>query len=239
MAIALVGIVPRHERRIRLLFSGSLAAGAFTSTAYYAVTCTNSVGTDPVVSAAIQIVGSVTAVDIALASDLAQGGAYSVTCTAVPGSDASTFTGSQSFYFGQSTLRPDSEPARSDVSDLVYGVDLIWDGRDFIEGADGDLATVSGLANAQAAIQRRIRGSGLPWAPDYGPNLDSYVDGPALGQGTARGAIIQQILRDDRVTSAKASVRTDETDPTKVYFDITVKMLGDKRPVTFTHSTSG
>lgn len=238
MTIALLGIVPRHERRVRLLFSGTLAAGAFTSTTYYSVACTNSLGGNPSVSAAIQIAGNGSSVDLALARDLAQSGTYLVTCTAVPGADASTFTGTQSFYFGQSQLRPNSEPARSDVSDLVYGVDLIWDGRDFVESADGDLAVISGLENAQAAIQRRLRGSGLPWSPGYGPRLDSFVDGPAVGQGTARGAIVNQLLLDDRVTSAKATVRTDETDPAKVYFDITVKLLGDKKPTSFTHSTS-
>lgn len=239
MAIPLLSVVARHERRVRLVFAGALAAGAFTSTSYYAIACTNARGGDPTVSAAVAVSGDGSVVDLALGLDLVEGGTYTVTCTSVPGADASTFSGSQTFFFGTAAPRASVEPETRDLDALLFGVDLVWTGLDYLETADGDLATLEGLPNAQSAIQRRVYGSPLPWAPDYSARLDEYVDAPAVTAETARGRILTQVRRDDRVKTADVTVRTDEDAPADVYFDVDVVLIGNRRPGPFTRSVRG
>lgn len=234
MALHLIAITPRHERRVRLSFSAPLAAGAF-ATGPYGLTCTNAAGVSPGLSAVLYVAGDTQQVELALAADLVSGGVYQLACTAVPAADASTFTGSQAFTFTtpQWTARPNVEPETQDVDALLFGTDLVWSGDDFAEAADGDLASVSGMPNAQLAVQRRVLGDPLPWAPDYSPRLHEMVDAPAASAVTARGRILAQVRQDDRVRSVDVTIRQDETTPSDVYADVDVVLIGNRRPGTF------
>lgn len=237
MSIALAQVQVRTERRIRLTFTGALAGGAYVP-GLYALTCTDTNGAAPNVVAALQISGGATnAVELAVDSDLAQGQHYAVVCTNVPGADSSFFTGSAGIYWGPVvTSIPNSESTTDDASVLVFGRDLVFSGVDYVEDATGDLMTVSGLANVQGAVMRRINGYGLPWDPTYGPKLYDYVDGPAPVVRTARGTILQQALADDRVKSCAVDFAQDPTQPNAAYFNIQVTLLDDRKLPSFPHA---
>lgn len=231
MAIELIGIVPKHERRLRLVFSNTLAAGAFgtgPSPAYYVVENQDGLGPSPDISAAIIVAGAGNNVELALSADLAEGALYRVTAIGVPAVDLSTSTSAsdQVFRFGIPTARANVEPKASDYELLLYGRDLVHNGVDYLEGVDGDLATTDGRANAQTAISRRLNGSPLAWAPDYSPRARQYVDAPLPSIGTLRTRLERQALRDDRVSSVSATLVLDEETPTDSYFEVRPVLRG-------------
>src|ERR1019366_5884757 len=57
MALALNAVYVVHERRIRRVFSGALAAGAFTTLSCYTILDTDGSGVSPTINAAFTIVG--------------------------------------------------------------------------------------------------------------------------------------------------------------------------------------
>src|SRR6185369_9525815 len=88
--LSLLSLEPRSLRRIRLVFSKTLAAAAFTSTSYYSVTSVDSSGASPGVVAALAVPDSPYVAELAVSLDLAPGGIYTVATNGVPAMDAST-----------------------------------------------------------------------------------------------------------------------------------------------------
>jgi hypothetical protein len=225
MAINLLNTVPRHERRLRLLFDNTPAAGAFTSTAWYTVTSQDNLGTSPPVNGAIAIIGSPNAVDLALGADLVGGGLYLVAVAGMPCIDSTTCTGSMLFRFGHDLRKQNQEVPSDDYASLLYGVDLVWSQVDFVETTDGDLAVISGLANAQQAIRNRAFGAGLLWDRTWGAYARQYVDGTPGSMPNLKGDLVGQALADDRVKQADAQLSFDPNNP-YAYFDLNATLIG-------------
>lgn len=223
MAIQLGTTIPRHERRLRLVFSGALAAGAY-SASLYALESLDALGGAPTVSGVVAVAGATNQLELALGVALVAGGLYRLTCTAVPGADASTFTGTHDFRTSGSegAALADVESAGDDAGLVLFGRDLAWTGADFLETDDGDLAAVEGIESFRRDIERRAFASGLPYAADYGADPRSFVDGPAQGASTLRAALVAQAMADDRTKSARATSSEVANDPAAIVFDLSV-----------------
>lgn len=229
MTIELAGIVIKHERRIRLVFSSPLDAAAFGTPApgAYVIENQDGLGPSPGVAAAILVSSAPTNVELALDTDLVDGALYRVRTIGIPGADSSTCSAAsdESFRFSDGSLPDDVEPKVLDGDLLLFGRDLVHTGTDYLETAESDLATVEGIVNAQAAHRRRLLGSPLPWAPDYSPQARQYVDAPIAGIGGLRGALQQQSLSDDRVESVDVELVLDGEDSA---FEVTPTFLGGR-----------
>lgn len=238
MSITLTSVFVRHERRILLSFSNTLAAGAFTSTSFYVIANTDGAGASPLVVAAIPITGAVSQVDLALDTDLVGGGQYTIFAVGVPCTDTSVTPGGTQLGFTLGTPADDSnvEQATTDIASLVYGTDLVWSGADFVETATGDLATVSGVQNYEAAITRRLTTPYvLPWAPSYGARSGDYVNAPRGSATVLRGALIRQAYADDRTLDCQVTLGFDDAnDPTAAVYlvNITPKSADDANKLT-------
>lgn len=233
MAIALVAVTLKHSYRIRLSFSEALAAGAFTTLSYYGCTNTDGGGIDPGVEAAFVVPNSPNVVELQFGNPLVGGALYSITAVGVPGVDATTTppgTG-DTFSLGRDPVPANVEAPVSDLDALVYGIDLVHDGSDMVETSAGDLATVTGLANASQAIWRRETGHPLLWDPDYSPKLRSYVDGSAGALAAARGEILRQAQLDDRVDTADVKLTFDPTVVGGAFFTLNVVFIGAPAPI--------
>ena len=228
MTLVLNEIVVRHERRVRLLFTGPLAAGAFKPTLYTVSLASRAAG--PSVSGAILIAGTPSAVELALGADLQEGGAYVVQAPGVPGLDGTVTVAGTSLAFLWSSGAPPAnvEQPQDDLEALLYGVDLVWTGTDFGETPLGDLATVQGVENARGAVERRLSSEeDLPWrAGPYGPHARDYVDGPQKNATTLRGSILRQARIDDRVKDATATFAFEANAQGDAYFDVEVDLVG-------------
>lgn len=214
MTILLSSVDVRHERRLRLTFTNTLAVGAF-STSLYRVESTDGAASDPPVVAAMLVPGMGNNVELALGVDLVSQCRYRVYAEAVPAIDLSvTATGTnEPFVFGMKLGKLRVEPLVRDRERLVLMEDIIWNGTDFQESPTGDMATVAGKANVTKGLLRSIETSGLPWDPTWGVDGREWVDSPSAAAGTLKGAISRQILRDPRVgrVSSTVSVNLDET----------------------------
>lgn len=227
-------LVVRNERRVRLAFSSPLAAGAFgsnvpTLAALYQITCTNGVGLDPTIVSAIRVPGAPDNVELALSLDLVTGGAYAVASNGVPALDTTLSPpASDTFLFGALPAPSlNIEQSSDDLDALVFGVDLVWTGADFLETPTGDLATVQGLPNAQGAQQRRLLNEdALPWAQNYGVQAGAYVEGPSGGGLSLLARLNRQAVADDRVASATVDFVEDDANPGDVYFPVTTNFKG-------------
>ena len=230
MAISLISIEPRGLRRVRCVFSNTLAAGAFVASKY-ALT-SNGVGVAPGVAAAIIVAASAAHVELTLDSDFVQGGSYTLTCTAVPAADASTFTGSQSFYYGDTRAPENVERKQFDSTVALFGRDLIWNGLDYVEAITGDLETIEGEKNAEGAIERRLHASGLLWDRNYGAYADDFVDAPSGEASTLHGALVRQVMLDDRAEDVEATFEIQEDG--RVFFRVLPRLRGGitAKPVT-------
>jgi hypothetical protein len=198
---------------VRLLFDTPPSAGALSTPSLYAVTAP---GAAPVpVVGLVLIAGQPQNLDLVLGADLQPGIVYTV---------AADGSGSAVVMLGVPSAQPDVELADPDIDALLYGIDLVWTGTDYAEGADGDLATVSGVANVEAALGRRFTSDGLPWDDTYGAKPRAYVDGAPAAASALKGALVRQAQLDDRVETATASLTIDGTDAT---FEVDVELIGD------------
>lgn len=230
MAIELTGIVVKHERRVRLVFSAPLAAAAFgtPAPAAYVIDNEDGAGPSPGVDAAIIVAGANTNVELALDSDLATGGLYRVRAIGIPAQDASVSTSAsdQRFRFGIPSTTTNEEPKVSEGDLLLYGRDIVWGGVDYLETAEGDLATTEGPQNAIGALDRRMRGAPLPWAPLYSPRAREFVDAPLPTIAALRGRLETQAQRDDRFKGVVAKLIVDDEEPSDSYFEVTPTLIG-------------
>jgi len=228
MTISFTSVVIHSRRRLRLVFSESLAAGAFTTLTYYTVTCLDAGGVDPGVVAAFVVSGSPVVVEISLNADLVDGSGYTVGAVGVPASGgSSTPAGSElPFRLGGTQARPVAATPEDDPLASLFGADLVWNGSDLVEDASGDLAAISGRENAKQAVKRRLMSDGLTWNPAYGGKPRGYVDGPSTLAGELRGKFAAQAVADDRVSKATATVLAeDETQPEVTNIETTIVLI--------------
>jgi hypothetical protein len=234
MSIALNAVYVRHERRIRLVFSNTLAAGAFTNLTYYTVTNLDGSSVSPTINAAFAITGDVCTVELALGTtDLVGGGQYTVSAVGVPCTDSSVTPSGSVLTFNMTTdftQIQNQEVKPLDMALVLYGRDLLWNGSDLQEDATGDLATIAGNPNVQQAIRRREVSDGLEWDQTYGAKPRGYVDGSSLEATNLQGSLIQQAIQDPRVKSATCSIQDDD-DETSITFNLSVTLVGDDIPV--------
>jgi hypothetical protein len=234
MTIALIGVTAKHERRLRLVFSQTLASGAFgvPAPSFYVITNLDSRGSTPAVAAAMLVTGDLSVVELALASDLVVGAAYSISAIGVPAADTSVTdsTNILTFQLGKLATLRNVEAPRLGKDDLLYGVDLLWNGEDYQETAAGDLDRIGGTANVSKALYRGLEAQGLTWDNTYGANLRQYVDSPSPTSGTMKGAVTAQALRDPRVKKVKVDITTDDAN---TYVTITPTLVSgaDIKPV--------
>lgn len=229
--LSFISIEPRSARRVRLLFDKNLAVGAFTSTSFYTVLCTDGAGVDPAVAAALAVPNVPFAVELALADDLAPGGSYTVSAVAVPAVDASTTPSGSTLPMFEAERPPGpSESVSADaLATFIFGADPAFQ-EDFLETADGDMARIVGQENAKAALVRAMVSDGLCHDPTYGAHPREYVDGPAGTIGTFPGKVQRALLRDDRVKRARAVIEDfDRSNPERVIVNAQVELIGGVR----------
>jgi hypothetical protein len=221
----IVSAIARHERRIRLVFDTALALAAFNTPSLYRVTNEDSLGASVGVVGLVMIAGQPQAIDLALGADLVDGALYAAHAAGVPAADASVSPPGTMLHvrLGATPAKPNVEVNPDDVAELLYGVDCVWSGGDYVESAAGDLASITGPENARAAIERRLQADGLPWDDAYGARPRAYVDGAPGALGTLKGALVRQARADDRVRSAKATLVVADDSAS---FDMTVRLIG-------------
>lgn len=222
MAINLLRVLVKHEKRIRAVFSTPLASGAFgvPGPACYAITSLDSAGPEPTVVAAMVVPGSASVVELVLSTALVKGGLYRLTTLAVPAIAGSAFSPleHEDFRYSFSTIADNSEPVKRDRERLLYGIDLLWNGVDYQETASGDLDRVGGTANVTKALNRGVESGGLPWDPSWGAGAREYIDSPSVAAGSLKGAISAQMLRDPRVKGAKVTFEINDSN-TSIHAD--------------------
>lgn len=227
MTIALLSVDPRTPTRIRLNFTTSLAVGAFTTTSYYTVASLDG-NASPTVRAALIVAGAVNNVELVLSSDLISGALYQISAIGVPAQDASVTDGTATtqMRYGRSVQQTNVEPVADGRELILYGRDIVYDGSDFVETSNGDLATVEGTTNVQQAITRRIAGTPLLWDRSYSPDSRQYIDGSTVATVSLKGNLIAQCLKDDRIASADVTLTSDDNDPTLAYFLVEPTLIG-------------
>ena len=123
----------------------------------------------------------------------------------------------------------DAEVTPDDITNLSTASTSSGAGEDYVETSAGDLATVGGLDNVQAALTRRMASDGLPWDDTYGAKPRRYIDGtpgalPAL-RGHARQPGAGRRPGQDRERHAR------HADPTDSQYDVSVTLVGDDQPL--------
>jgi len=228
MPIALNAVNIHSRRRLRLVFSEDVAAGAFTTLSYYTVTCTDAGGVDPSVVAAFVVPNSTAVVEIALDFDLVDGASYKVSAVGVPASAGGSTPAGSELPFRPGVVRHRPVTGSDDILESFLGTDIVWNGEDLVEDPSGDLATVSGRENVRAAIAQRLMSDGLPWDAAYGAKPREYVDGSPLTAQQLRGELAAQAIEDDRVKRASATVLPeDEQNPEQTTIETTIVLIDD------------
>lgn len=229
MSIALGAVVIRHERRIRAIFTNTLAAAAFTTPTLYVVTSVDGTAANPTVLEALVVPNSPEAVELALGADLVAGRAYQVSAVGVPCTDTTVTPAGSIQTFNPPTPNQVAgvEVGADDIQNLLYGVDLVHNGVDYVETSNGDLATIGGRSNAISALRRRAVAQGLPWNGAYGVKPRDFIDGPMLQRPQLRGRLILQMVADDRVDSVvNVSASQDATDVSACVLSADVSLVG-------------
>lgn len=226
MTIELLSIEVRSPRRLRLRYSNSLAAGAF-SVSWFSAACLDGSTGDPPIVAAFLVPIAPDELELATNIDLAPGGQYQLTSLAgIPAVDSSvTALDVTNFRPPQARQAPSPSVRSNDVRALVFGEDFVHDGTDLVETADGDLATVTGPENAMTAVVRRALADGLPYNESYGPHLRKFIDAPSPSVRAARGSVERQARLDDRVKSISVSVAADDNSG-DITLNATVLLVG-------------
>ena len=198
----------RSVRRVRCTFPSPLAPSAFTM-APWSIQCLDSFGSSPTINAVLLIPGQANCAELSLSCDLVDGSVYQITGNAVTAAaGAGMWTGSVQWCTRQTPKAPSPEVNLSEVDAVLFGIDLAWASGDFVETAQGDLATIGGAENARTALVRRATSEGLPWAPKYGVKPRKYVDGSSLALPKILNTVTSQFLRDNRVKAVSAKIQS-------------------------------
>jgi hypothetical protein len=231
MVFALQNIIVRSRRRLRVLFTEPVAAGAF-ATAFYTVQSLDGIGIDPVVNGALVVLDSPQVVELSLAIDIADGARYQLNvASGVPALAGGTAAAGQyQFAAPSAPAAPSPELAIDDLLNDVYGNDIVHNGADFVETAEGDLAMIGGPENVYSALSVRAILEGLAWDATIGARLREFVDGPNQEIGVVRSRIVAQVLQDDRVVAARGSYTTSENG--EAFVDVSVTLVGQTAPRT-------
>lgn len=213
MTLTLLNIAVRGPRRLRLTYSQQLTVGSYEPS-FFSIQCLDSSSADPGINTVFLVPGLSSQMEFALSLDLAPGGSYQITALAgIPAQDGSfSIDEVAPFRVPRPQPAPSTAVSANDVSALLYGVDLLHDGDDLVETADGDLATITGPANAINALARIGVSEGLPYDSSYGAKLRKYVDAPSPLARSARGDLERALRRDDRAKRVAASVGADNND---------------------------
>lgn len=220
-------VIIRSNTRIRLEFTSALDSTAFLDTSgTILVESQDGIGVSPDVQQRIPILFNPVSMELALSVTLAEGGQYKVSIDSIPGQDASFATGEVLFRVGESFSVPNKEIDIVDVESFLYNIDLVWTGTDYLEAPNGDLATISGLANVDGALRRRLVCEGLTWDSDYGVGVRNFVDAPTPSIFTLRGEILRQMLKDNRVSEATVRLETPENSIEEADYFVDCKLTG-------------
>jgi hypothetical protein len=226
MAIEFQSVIVRQPTRLRLRFSNTLASGAF-STSWFTLASLDAAGADPEVSAALVVASAANELELVLTAPLVPGGLYEITVAAgLPAADSSTTAvASQVFRPPTPAAPPSPSVQQSDLMALVYGVDIVHNGQDFVLAPSGDLETVSGPENAKTAVVRRLLSDGLPYNPSYGGRAREFVDAPTPTLPAARGRLEAEARREPRVRSARVELTPNANDG-DVTLRVNVELIG-------------
>lgn len=227
MTLELLSVEVRSPRRLRLRYSLALDVGAF-SPSWFTIACADSSTGDPPVLAALLVPSDSAQLELALGIDLAAGARYTLTSAAnIPAvGGALSVLDVTGFRPPQARQAPSPSVSSDDVRALLYGEDLVHDGGDFVETADGDLAVISGVENAMNAVVRRALADGLPYNENYGPHLRRFVDAPAPSVRAARGSVERQARLDDRVKQIAVTALPD-ANTGDITLQATVTLIGN------------
>jgi hypothetical protein len=209
----LLSAVARHERRVRLVFDGAIAAAAFNDTTRYSVTGDD--GSRVPIAGLVGILGMPNQIDLALGGDLRQAALYTVAA-------AGAATKALVRLAAAPPVPLAAEVTPDNVLALLYGIDLVWNQQDYAETAAGDLATVEGSDNVQAALTRRFAAEGLPWDDAYGAKPRRFIDGSPGALPALRSTLVRQARLDDRVRAASAALSPEGSE-----FEVSVQLVGD------------
>lgn len=226
----LISASARTDRRIRLRFNQDVGAGGYVTT-LYTVESQDVTAASPGLRAVYAIAGIPAMVELVLDSDLIPSGIYKVFAENVPSTtlELTPVGNFENFVFGTPTTAPiNAEPKQSNGETVLYGRDLIFSG-DFQETVEGDLASVTGIVNAQQALFRRLTGAPLPYAPSYSPNAREFVDGN--DSLVLKNRIRQQATKDNRVQSIQVKLETDAAGRTVYVIDPT--FIGNRQTQSF------
>lgn len=231
MAFALTNLIVRSRRRIRAIFSDVVAAGGFDE-AFYAVTSLDGSGASPSINGVFMVPDSPQAVELSFAIDLAGDGAYRLTLApGVPAQAGGTAAAATyDFRAPKSAPPPSPELPSDDALDAIYSNDIVFADDDFIETAEGDLATAGGIPNVVNALAERALSEGLPWDQSYGAKPRQNVDGPDTDIPALRARMIGEFNQDERVSSAKGSSTTNQDGEAMILIDVV--LVGQANPVT-------
>lgn len=218
MALGLLSVFERSPTRIRLIFDGALASGAFVATSYLAAESLDGSMTPTrtwSVTGAIAIASNSAAIELVLSSPMTEGSwAWVSFLTLVPAVSGGPFVGATSPQIRSSEPLPPPSPevSQTDFDAVLWGEDLFFDGGDWRESPEGDLAVISGPANAEGAIVRRMLSEGLTWDQSYGLRPRRYIDAPAVTARAILGEAQAQAVADDRIAQAASTL--GPVDPT-------------------------
>ncbi len=229
MAMNLNVAVAVHERRIRLIFTDAVGAAGFTASSppYFTFGCENGLGPNPALVARFVVPGAPTVMECQLDTDLVSGGVYSFIAEGVENVSGLDQSGTEQVFltFGQGTTVA-VQGAVTESDRLLYGIDLQYEGADFVEGPDGDLAHTSGPALVRRDLWHRTLSDGLPWEASYGVHARGWIDGAPGAVYTLRGRTADQMLEDDRVRDVEVKVTQDD-ESSEATVDIRPTLIGD------------
>lgn len=213
--------------RLRLRFSNELAVGAF-ATAWFTLISLDSLGADPVVTEAMVVPNYPNKVELTLDPKMVEGALYQLDVAAgVPATDAST-SGSASARVNMPSTRKGPVQGIEAADAQVFQRDLDHDGKDFVEDPNGDLASVTGVENAQRAATRRMLSNGFPWNASFGAHPRQYVDSPTATRQLLRFDVARAAVQDDRVAKAVIHEIQDSDDGDgDVEVDATITFIDD------------
>lgn len=214
-----------RARRVRVEFSSPVDTGGYDRTKY-ALTSEDSTSASPSILKVYAVSGRPNIVELVLEFDMIDSAAYTLIVTSIPAVGGGTISGSARFIFNVIFQPVNIEPIVNDYDVVLFGRDIIWNGQDFEEDGAGDLKRVSGIPNVMHALDRRLKGSPLPYDADYSPNAREFVDS---NTATPLGSRLkQQTLRDPRVKSV--TVVASETSDGEVVFIISPILIGNRSP---------